>query len=187
MSNRRHFLHQALDELQRMRRHRRPGAMFMLDLDHFKALNDRYGHDAGDKMLVESSSRIRQLLRGHDLFGRMGGEEFAGLLPETDISAAFAVAQRVRESIAAIRLKIADETITRDLQHRPDRDRSGCRHAGTGLEARRCGALQCQAGRTQSRADRVAATQATQSVRPELVEGLRSEVRGRASAPRTVW
>jgi diguanylate cyclase (GGDEF)-like protein len=50
------------------------------------------------------------LLRGHDLFGRMGGEEFAGLLPETDISAAFAVAQRVRESIAAIRIKVGEES-----------------------------------------------------------------------------
>jgi urea transport system substrate-binding protein len=112
VSNRRHFLQQAQDEMQRMRRHRRPAAMFMLDLDHFKALNDRHGHDAGDKVLIEASSRIRQLLRGHDLFGRMGGEEFAGLLPETDITAAFAVAQRVRESIAAIRLKIGNDTVT---------------------------------------------------------------------------
>jgi urea transport system substrate-binding protein len=110
VSNRRHFLSQAADELQRMRRHRRPGVMFMLDLDHFKALNDRYGHDAGDKMLVEASSRVRQMLRGHDLFGRLGGEEFAGLLPETDITAAFAVAQRVRESIAAIRIKAGEES-----------------------------------------------------------------------------
>ena len=109
VSNRRHFLSQSADELQRMRRHHRPGVMFMLDLDHFKALNDRHGHDAGDRMLVEASSRVRQMLRGHDLFGRLGGEEFAGMLPETDITAAFAVAQRVRESIAAIRLKVGEE------------------------------------------------------------------------------
>jgi len=111
VSNRRHFLAQAIDELARMRRHRRPGVMFMLDLDHFKSLNDRHGHDAGDKMLVEASARVRQMLRGHDLFGRFGGEEFAGLLPETDITAAFAVAQRVRESVAAIRLKLGEENI----------------------------------------------------------------------------
>ena len=111
VSNRRHFFGQADDEMQRMRRHRRPAAMFMLDLDHFKALNDRHGHGAGDKVLVEASSRVRQLLRGHDQFGRLGGEEFAGLLPETDITAAFAVAQRVRESIAAIRLKLGDAQV----------------------------------------------------------------------------
>jgi diguanylate cyclase (GGDEF)-like protein len=112
VSNRRHFFSQAQDELMRMRRHRRPAVLFMLDLDHFKALNDQHGHDTGDKMLAEASGLIRQLLRGHDLFGRMGGEEFAGLLPETDISAAFAVAQRVRESIAAIRLKVNGATAT---------------------------------------------------------------------------
>jgi len=111
VSNRRHFFSQALDELTRMRRHRRPAAMFMLDLDHFKLLNDRHGHDAGDKVLVEAASRVRQLLRGHDVFGRLGGEEFAGLLPETDITAAFAVAQRVRESVAAIRLKLGEEAV----------------------------------------------------------------------------
>ncbi len=111
VSNRRHFFAQATDELARMRRHRRPAAMLMLDLDHFKSLNDRHGHDAGDKMLIEASTRIRMLLRGNDHFGRLGGEEFAGMLPETDIAAAFAVAQRVRESIAAIRLKIGDELV----------------------------------------------------------------------------
>jgi urea transport system substrate-binding protein len=111
VSNRRHFFTQALDELTRMRRHRRPAAMFMLDLDHFKSLNDRHGHDAGDKVLVEAASRVRQLLRGHDVFGRLGGEEFAGLLPETDITAAFAVAQRVRESVAAIRIKLGEEAV----------------------------------------------------------------------------
>ena len=106
ISNRFHFLEAVQRELGRMQRHRRPAAMIMLDIDHFKKLNDVYGHDAGDKALVEAAALVRRLLRGHDLFGRLGGDEFAGFLPETDIEAAFAICERLRASIADLRLAV---------------------------------------------------------------------------------
>ena len=104
VSNRRHFFDQVADEIDRMRRYRHSASMFMLDLDHFKRLNDTHGHDMGDRALAAVAREVRQLLRGHDLFGRMGGEEFAGFLPETNVDAAFIVCERLREGIAEIAL-----------------------------------------------------------------------------------
>jgi diguanylate cyclase (GGDEF)-like protein len=109
VSNRRHFFDKVAEEAQRMRRYRRPAAVFMLDLDHFKRLNDGYGHDIGDHALVETASTVRQTLRTHDLFGRLGGEEFAGFLPETDFAQAVTVCERLRELIAAIRVPTSGE------------------------------------------------------------------------------
>jgi diguanylate cyclase (GGDEF)-like protein len=111
VSNRRHFFDQVTAEIERMRRYRHPASMFMLDLDHFKRLNDTHGHDAGDRALIEVAREVRDLLRGHDLFGRMGGEEFAGFLPETNIDAAFAVCERLREVIAGIALTAGGSTV----------------------------------------------------------------------------
>jgi diguanylate cyclase (GGDEF)-like protein len=105
VSNRRHFLEQLTEETSRMERYRRPAALFMLDLDHFKRLNDGYGHDIGDRALVETARTVRDALRAHDLFGRLGGEEFAGFLPETPFAEAMQVCERVRELIAAIDLQ----------------------------------------------------------------------------------
>jgi diguanylate cyclase (GGDEF)-like protein len=85
-----------------MHRYHRPAALFMLDLDHFKRLNDGYGHDVGDSALVETAAMVRLTLRTHDLFGRIGGEEFAGFLPETEIAQAVTVCERIRELIATI-------------------------------------------------------------------------------------
>jgi diguanylate cyclase (GGDEF)-like protein len=104
VSNRRHFLEQLTEEATRMRRYRHPAALFMLDLDHFKRLNDSFGHDAGDRALVETARTVRRTLRTHDLFGRLGGEEFAGFLPETELEEAVLVCERLRELIAAIDL-----------------------------------------------------------------------------------
>ena len=104
LSNRREFLTTVQNELRRMLRHARPAALFMLDLDHFKKLNDHYGHDVGDRALVEAAKKVRLLLRGHDVFARLGGEEFAGFLPETDIDSALHTAERIRAGIAGIRL-----------------------------------------------------------------------------------
>jgi diguanylate cyclase (GGDEF)-like protein len=110
VSNRRHFFEQIGEEMSRMRRYRHQAAVFMLDLDHFKRLNDGYGHDVGDRALVETAAAVRGTLRVHDLFGRLGGEEFAGFLPETELSHAVTVCERLRELIAAIRLPTAGET-----------------------------------------------------------------------------
>jgi len=83
-------------ELARCRRHHRPMALLMLDLDHFKAVNDTHGHLIGDKVLIDFVARTANLLRQVDSFGRYGGEEFVVLLPETDAASARVVAERIR-------------------------------------------------------------------------------------------
>ena len=110
--NRRHFTEAVTTQLHHLRRHRRPASIFILDLDHFKSLNDRYGHEIGDQALTQAATAIRGLLRGQDIFARIGGEEFAGYLPDTDIEAAIRAAERLRECIADIRLKVGPETAT---------------------------------------------------------------------------
>ncbi len=92
----------ALDlELERAHRFGRPCTLLFLDLDHFKALNDGYGHAAGDAVLRELAAVARRALRGVDTLGRWGGEEFVALLPEADGSGALEVAERVRVAVAA--------------------------------------------------------------------------------------
>jgi two-component system cell cycle response regulator len=78
-----------------------PLALLMLDVDHFKVINDSYGHDAGDEVLREFALRIRKSIRGLDLACRYGGEEFLVIMPETDMSAAALVAERLRRGIAS--------------------------------------------------------------------------------------
>ena len=98
--NRRHFLDLAAAELGRARRHKRRLCVFLLDLDNFKAVNDGYGHAAGDEALRTTVARAREALRTSDQIARFGGEEFVALLPETDLAGALIVAERVRAAIA---------------------------------------------------------------------------------------
>jgi diguanylate cyclase (GGDEF)-like protein/putative nucleotidyltransferase with HDIG domain len=92
----------ALDlELERAQRYGRPCALLFFDLDHFKALNDGYGHVAGDAVLCAFAQVVRSSLRGVDTFGRWGGEEFVALLPELGCAEAQIVAERVRAKVAA--------------------------------------------------------------------------------------
>ena len=100
LRNRRYFMHRAGEEFERARRYRLPLALLMLDADHFKAINDRYGHPIGDQVLQALARRGQELLRDVDLFARIGGEEFAILLPQTDLDAARVVAERLRQQIA---------------------------------------------------------------------------------------
>jgi two-component system cell cycle response regulator len=79
----------------------RPLALMMLDIDYFKAINDNYGHDAGDDVLREFAVRIRKSIRGIDLACRYGGEEFVIVMPETDLHVAGMVAERLRRKIAS--------------------------------------------------------------------------------------
>jgi diguanylate cyclase len=86
-------------EFDRCRREGHPSAVLMLDLDHFKAINDKHGHPAGDEVLRGVSEVLREALRAHDIPGRYGGEEFGVLLPGSDVAAAEVIAERIRKKI----------------------------------------------------------------------------------------
>ena len=87
-------------ELERSRRYERPLGVLFIDLDHFKAVNDSFGHDAGDGTLAAFGEVVSAALRDIDTIARWGGEEFIALLPETDLSGATAVAERICERVA---------------------------------------------------------------------------------------
>lgn len=106
LSNRRHFLELATQELIRVRRYRSPLTLAMLDLDHFKTINDTYGHEVGDKVLIELAELCRRTLREPDVMGRIGGEEFAILLPQTTSAQAYEIAERLRAAISATSIPI---------------------------------------------------------------------------------
>ena len=97
---RRVFMDACTQELARCRRHGRSMALLLLDIDHFKAINDTHGHQTGDQVLVDFSRRIAGLLRRPDLLARFGGEEFVLLLPETSQEEAVAVAERILARVA---------------------------------------------------------------------------------------
>jgi diguanylate cyclase (GGDEF)-like protein len=88
-------------EYSRASRHKRILSVIMLDLDYFKSINDRFGHATGDKVLRAVSRLCGQALREEDFIGRLGGEEFAVMLPETDAINALEVAERIRHLIAS--------------------------------------------------------------------------------------
>jgi diguanylate cyclase (GGDEF)-like protein len=100
LANRRHF--QSLGEAEFLRSQLCDCdlALILLDLDHFNRVNDYYGHGCGDEVLAETAACLRQRLRCQDVIGRWGGEEFALLLPETDVSGALIVAEEVRTIVA---------------------------------------------------------------------------------------
>jgi diguanylate cyclase (GGDEF)-like protein len=98
--NRRHFLTLADAEWSRFQRYQRPLSVLMIDIDHFKSVNDRYGHAVGDQAIISVANACQQGKRASDAVGRLGGEEFAILLPETDSAQAAIVAERIREGIA---------------------------------------------------------------------------------------
>ena len=101
LRNRRHFMELARREVLRARRSGEPLSLLLLDADHFKRVNDTWGHDVGDLVLREIAQALRESVREVDVAARIGGEEFVALLPGADCCAAFAVAGRIRERIAA--------------------------------------------------------------------------------------
>jgi diguanylate cyclase (GGDEF)-like protein len=103
LANRRHF-HGALERAFDAAGDRSRLALVVLDVDHFKHINDRFGHPVGDKVLVAVGATLRKVLRKNDLPGRIGGEEFAVLLPQTDPQEAVDVAERLRRALEALTL-----------------------------------------------------------------------------------
>jgi diguanylate cyclase (GGDEF)-like protein len=101
--NRRYFTKRADEEVQRALRHQTPLSLLMADVDHFKLVNDTYGHATGDRVLQTVAGTIRDLLRSTDVCARYGGEEFAVLLPHTPGENAFHVAERIRETLGQTR------------------------------------------------------------------------------------
>lgn len=102
--NRAHFLDLFNQELRREERYGLPLCLLVFDLDHFKAINDNYGHQAGDRVLVEFSRVVSSTLRDTDIFGRLGGEEFGVVLLQTDREGAKLLAERLRTAVEKMRI-----------------------------------------------------------------------------------
>ena len=99
--NRKHWEESLAFEFARAKRYTSDMSLLMFDLDHFKSINDNYGHQCGDLVLIEAAKRVKALLRDADIFGRYGGEEFAIILTETNQFGAVEVAERVRKALTA--------------------------------------------------------------------------------------
>ena len=104
VANRQHFLELAHQEFKRSRRYGKPMMVVMIDLDRFKDINDTYGHAMGDEILRQAAKLCRGSLRDSDIFGRLGGEEFAAVLVEAELSEGGMVAERLREALAGLRV-----------------------------------------------------------------------------------
>ncbi|MDB5686748.1 MAG: hypothetical protein JWR77_1337 [Rhizorhabdus sp.] len=102
LANRRHFEARGDAEIAALRKTGKPLALLMIDIDHFKAINDTHGHPVGDEVLKAVAARCRGALRDEDMVARLGGEEFVVLLPGTDVAEAAAIAERLREAIASV-------------------------------------------------------------------------------------
>jgi diguanylate cyclase (GGDEF)-like protein len=98
-------------ELERANRYGRPMAVIMLDLDRFKEINDRYGHTTGDRVLALVADVLGAHLRKTDIAARYGGDEFAVILPETDLSSTAVIAERIAEGISSVRLDVGGESV----------------------------------------------------------------------------
>ena len=101
--NRRYFMNRAGEEIERSLRHQPPLSVLMVDIDHFKAFNDTYGHATGDRVLQTVARAMQDALRTSDICARHGGEEFAMLLPNTPGENAYYVADRVRRTLSGTR------------------------------------------------------------------------------------
>ena len=109
--NRREFENQLKKNMANAARHNSSLSVFMFDLDHFKDINDRYGHPAGDQVLKEISAAVGGNIRKGDILARYGGEEFIAILPGTGLQKAKELAERLRERISRLEIKNADRTV----------------------------------------------------------------------------
>lgn len=111
LANRRHFMEMLEEEISRSRRFDSPLSLAMMDLDHFKGINDTYGHDAGDRVLTAFSKLLKRQVRAYDGIGRLGGEEFALLLPSTDLAGGMTVCNRIVEAIQLESVVVGEDQI----------------------------------------------------------------------------
>jgi diguanylate cyclase (GGDEF)-like protein len=111
LANRRLLLERLKSEAERSARNQRPFCVAMLDVDHFKQINDTYGHDVGDQVLTEVARVLKSTVREYDLCGRWGGEEFLILLPEVKSEAALQSIRRVCDGISALRIRNGAELL----------------------------------------------------------------------------
>jgi diguanylate cyclase (GGDEF)-like protein len=111
--NRRSFMQLFQQEITRFQRYRKPFALLILDIDHFKVINDTYGHAVGDNVLKKLVIESEVIVRESDVFARWGGEEFIILLPESDVHQASTVAERLRNQLSKTEMSSKDGTLIR--------------------------------------------------------------------------
>ncbi|MDH7788216.1 two-component system cell cycle response regulator [Ochrobactrum sp. 19YEA23] len=112
MQNRRYFDEALKEYLVQFDRIQRPVGLMIIDLDHFKAVNDTHGHDIGDVVLQEVARCLRDYTRYHDVVARLGGEEFAVLAPNMDAELMIKLANRIRKAIATLEIDLGDVKLT---------------------------------------------------------------------------
>jgi diguanylate cyclase (GGDEF)-like protein len=112
VANRRSFMESVKVELARQERQQQAAALLIFDMDFFKRVNDTYGHQAGDRVLQQVVQVTRRLLRPYDIFGRIGGEEFAIFLADTDKALAYQIAERLRITIFNTPITLAKMTLS---------------------------------------------------------------------------
>ncbi len=117
LANRMHIMETLDREVQRTERQHTPVSVIMVDLDHFKRINDTHGHPAGDEVLRQASARMNDAIRSYDAVGRYGGEEFIVVLPGADLKTASIVAERLRRAISdcCVRLPTGNLQVTASL------------------------------------------------------------------------
>ncbi|EWC40252.1 biofilm regulation diguanylate cyclase SiaD [Stutzerimonas stutzeri] len=151
IANRRLLTERLREESERAKRYARPLAVVMLDIDRFKGINDDYGHDVGDRVLIEVVRVMESEIREHDLCGRWGGEEFLILMPECPAERAKMVMRRLGDSIAALGVRVNDSllrvTVSMGIAElRPDETYSSTinRADSALLRAKRSGRNRCE-------------------------------------------
>jgi diguanylate cyclase (GGDEF)-like protein len=112
LANRRYILSQLNAQVSAARRHGRPVSVAIVDVDHFKAVNDSHGHEAGDRVLVAVAKALADHLRAEDQLGRLGGEEFLAVLPDTDDAAAERVTEKLRCEVGRVVVEHDDAEIS---------------------------------------------------------------------------
>jgi len=148
LPNRREFNERLEERMGAWNRRRDVFSLLLLDVDHFKKLNDRYGHLAGDQVLSTIGRALRGSIRREDAVARFGGEEFAILLPSTSLEDAVQAAQKVREAVARVAIDRNNQQIRRDRERRP-RDHRVERAGRSTDSAGRLGPLRGERGRAE--------------------------------------